>query len=244
MKEILFIGIDIPQGLEAMAQYEDLRPGLDELRSEDFSYDDFIHEGLSGLLKDNNYQLIVLPYSLDISNYLNFTGIRVGLHIRLTPNWRHQQKPLLFLGPESSKEIIKLAPNAHLFMTSGIFNSSKNDAESVARQIAWIQQNKPGISAAEYQDFITKTHITPPDFYDNRHSIANEWGMHRLDEIAGTHLLNGEKEASHNLYFKYLIAKNAHSRLRNPAVEKIEKQYRVELKGLTIKGKIDLSKFK
>lgn len=240
MKEVLFININIPSGLESISHFEDLIPTPQKIAKEGFNYDNFIHEGISKILKEKNYQIIILPYSLDANNYLNFLGITVGLHIRLTPNLKHHQKPLLFLGPESVEEILKLSDNAHLFMTSGIFHSTINDSKSIVKKVKWIRTNKDSINDDEYQNFISKINLVPPDSQDNRHSIANEWGMYRLNEIAGTQISRLESNLFNNLFFKYLLKKTSTLNLRKKEEKNNKKTFESESQGLKIVGKVDL----
>ena len=67
-----------------------------------FSFDKHVHDKLAECFADNiQYDLIVLPASLTIENYIEFTGLRVAHHIRLSKEFGHTRTPILILSPES-----------------------------------------------------------------------------------------------------------------------------------------------
>jgi len=211
MNNFLFIINNFPNDFSKICDYEDFRPYDEKIHDSKFTFSQFAHERLSEIFNERQYDLIILPYSLDEENYLTFTGINVALHIRLTPSLKHTNIPILFIGPESIDEILKLAPYPHLLSTSGIFHTKKRNLEDIKKQAKWILTNKPKLSTFDYKNFINKITLQPPSFYDNRHSITNEWALLFLDSISGHNILKDKSELQEiqsNLYVKWLMIKN------------------------------------
>jgi hypothetical protein len=245
MKKILFINNGLPKDLSKAFQNESFRLNDVEILNSNFTFNQYADRRLSEIFNEKSYDLILLPYNLDVNNYLAFTGMNVALHIRLTPKWNHCNIPILFIGAESTLEILRLAKHSVLLSTPGVFVTQKRKVDEINQEIEEILKHKPELSSLDYQNFINKIALNPPSFYDNRHSIANEWGMYRLDEIAGTQELKKENNSNFkHLFFKWLEIKFPSKELRSKEIETQEKKYRATLPGLNKKGKIDLSKIK
>ncbi|MBU0487535.1 MAG: response regulator [Bacteroidetes bacterium] len=181
-----------------------------------FSFDKYAHEELAKWLKNKNYNVIFLPFSLSDNNYLELTGLRLGLHIRLTKEINHADTPIVFLGYETPEQITRLTYLGNFLFTSGVFCTDKfNNLSDLHKQYSWIsskwrpKNNK--LSEEDYKEVISRIYVEPPANYTFHHSIANEWALIRWAEALevkaeGIHKLNIELESS--LYFKYLKAKH------------------------------------
>jgi hypothetical protein len=209
MKNILFINDSFPKNLEEICEYENFRPSPTEVYDPDFTFNQFADRKLSEVFENKKYDLIILPYNLYQGNYSAFQGITIALHIRLTLKWNHHKVPILFIGSEPINQLLKLAPNPYIFSTSGIFTTQKRSKENIKKQVEWIFENKSTISDEEYQAFLSKINLTPPEFYDNRHSITNEWALIQLDYVSGHNVLKNHpklQEIKSNLYIKWQLA--------------------------------------
>ena len=78
---------------------EIIKPSID-----DSDYDIFVSHELERIFSGNTFDLIILPYSFSEYNPIEYTGLVVAAHIRLTPTWKHTKKPILFVGPEEVKQ--------------------------------------------------------------------------------------------------------------------------------------------
>ena len=71
-----------------------------------YDFDTYISEKLA-FLKNTSYDIIVLPFTFNRENYMEYTGLHVAAHIRLTPLWKKIATPILFVGPDSKDDILK-----------------------------------------------------------------------------------------------------------------------------------------
>lgn len=218
MSNILFINDSFPADLRGICDYKNFRPSNTEIFSPDFTFNQYAHKKLEEIFCDKKYDLIILPYSLSTGNYLSYTGISVALQVRLTPKWKHHKIPILFIGSESIEELLKFAPNPFIFSTSGIFTTKKRSKEDIGKQINWVLANRPSISDREYQNFLSRINLIPPEFYDNRHSIANEWALIFLDSVSKHNVLTLHpklQEIKSNLFIKWKLIQNQNYLTKN-----------------------------
>lgn len=180
-----------------------------------FSFDKEAHRQLEKALSSNEYDVIFLPYSLSPVNYLELTGLRIALHIRLTSKLGHTRTPIVFIGPEELNQIAKLSDYGGFLFTSGIFHTSKLDFTDIEKQYQWIREkwrssSESKLSDEEYGMFLSKTKIDPPANYDSHHSIDNELALLRWSEYIGCDdQINEVKDnLGTGLYFKYFNIKN------------------------------------
>jgi CheY-like chemotaxis protein len=162
------------------------RPPKSEIIQENFSYDAFADQKLEEILKEN-YDVIVIPYTLSTDNYLELTGLRIGLHIRLTFALNHWDKPIIFIGNESREIIAKLSYLGSFLFTPGVFAIKEQDPDSILEVIGsinrdWRKNNSNKLTKQDFKTFLNKIIIHPPANYQTHHSIANEWGVIRLSE--------------------------------------------------------------
>ena len=86
-------------------------------------FDTFTCKKLSFLEKEH-YDLIILPYSLS-ETHIEYSGLRVAAHIRLTPKWNSLTTPILFLGIDRVDEIQKLSFLGGILFTNNVYHSDK-----------------------------------------------------------------------------------------------------------------------
>lgn len=154
-----------------------------KLFDKSFNIDTEIFNQLDDILIANSYDVIFIPFSLT-SNYIEYLGVRIALHIRLTPEWKHQKCPIVFIGVESREQVAKLTNFGGFLFTSGIYNTSKQEYNSITDQYNWIINNKKELNDKEYNSFIENTIIQPPANFSSHHSITNEWNIYRWAEMA------------------------------------------------------------
>lgn len=185
---------------------EIIKPSID-----DSDYDVFVSHELERVFSDGTYDLIILPYSFSEYNPIEYTGLIVAAHIRLTPAWKHMKKPILFIGPEDVKQVVKLYPMGSLLFSPGVFSTRTNYLPNIISEIKELAVDE--ITDSEYQDFLSRIYVPRPAHYATHHSIANEWAVMRWTND----IINwGNYEApsidtpslTSMLYFKYLIAKD------------------------------------
>ena len=180
--------------------------GIDDFQQISFDTNENVDKSIADLLsqidKDYKYDLIIIKDSLS-KNYLDFYGLLLVHHIRLTNNFRGQYFPIVIVSDLNLLQINKLTSLARILFTQGVylvdnnFNSIKNLLKKSLTPI-----NK-GILI---DDFLEKTSIEPPSNYESSHSIANEWSIYQWSNalIGIEGIVN---DTDNMLYFKYLKTK-------------------------------------
>ncbi len=185
---------------------EIIKPSVD-----DSDYDVFVCHKLERIFSSQTFDLIILPYSFSEYNPIEYTGLVVAAHIRLTPTWKHTKKPILFVGPEEVKQVVKLSEMGSLLFSPGIYTTRTNSLSNLVCGIKELLTDE--ISDSELLEFLNRIQIPRPTNYATHHSIANEWAVMRW----ANDIINwGDYEMpsidttqfTSMLYFKYLIAKD------------------------------------
>lgn len=182
---------------------------LESLRKPDDnveSYDVWVSNELSRIFDKDSYDMIVLPYSLSSRNYMDYSGLRVAMHIRLTGDWHHTRKPILFIGCETPEFVARFSPLGDLLFTPYVFTTQ----DSIQNLDKWENYvaNKFNLEMtdSQYSQFLEKVKVTPPANYGSHHSIANEWAALRWAEMLGIKLEGLNQNILSLLFFKYLRA--------------------------------------
>src|SRR5690606_13115463 len=141
----------------------------------DFSFDQEAHNQLNSTLENGSFDVIFIPYSLSPNNYLELSGLRLALHIRLTVNWCHRYVPIVFIGHETKEQIAKLTDYGSFLFSSGIFSTTKFEYNLLEEQFNWIKNNwKSGsqslLSNSEYDSFLSRIKIKPSASHQSHHS--------------------------------------------------------------------------
>jgi hypothetical protein len=173
---------------------------------------DVDHENLDRwmhhLIQDLNVQAINIFLPLVFgSTGSDLLGLRLALHIRTTQS-SFQNANIFIYGTESLYKI-RQYEFACIFKTKGIalidYNFHKLKENSTTGQSL--------LNLGEIASEMGKIHLEVPRNYFDNHSIANIWGMYRMLEMAqidytSINSMNSEKNQLHNIYFKWLLAKN------------------------------------
>jgi CheY-like chemotaxis protein len=146
---------------------------------------------------------IVIPIKLGKDDV--YAGLRLGWHIRLTPQLKEKRFiPIIFLADLSKDELISHQVASRKEKTATLLNTPN---------CTLIEFDEEDIKSA-LQNF--KKHLNEQDFLskglpqliidapkDRGHQLANEWGCIRLAQLADVSL---EQHISSDLYFKYRLA--------------------------------------
>lgn len=186
-------------------EIEIIKPSTD-----DNNYDVFVSHQLESIFSSNTFDLIILPYSFSEYNPIEYTGLIVAAHIRLTPEWNHSRKPILFVGPEETKQVAKLSEMGSILFSPGICSTRTNSLPNLIGGIKELSLEE--ITDSEFSEFLNRIQIPRPSNYATHHSIANEWAVMRWtnDVINWGEQempIIGTKSFTSMLYFKYLMAK-------------------------------------
>lgn len=182
--------------------------GKQELLNPNFTMDSKMNYILKNEIENCRYDAIFIPYSLSDENYLEFSGLRLAYHIRLTPQFDNMQTPIVFFGYETLLEVNKLSKLGSILFSKGCFHIDRISIESFEEQILEIKEKYSEMDIAEFlNDFIERNALKPAGNYTTHHSITNEWSIYRWTKSLNLPTENIDKEIKSNLYFKYLKAK-------------------------------------
>lgn len=217
MNALLIHNDNLPTRLvEAFESSIKFNIGLSQMMQDGFSFDRVSHEFLERHITSKQFDAIFIPYTLSNQNYLELSGIRLALHIRLTPEFRHMRVPIVFIGHESKEQIAKLTEFPSFLFTSGIFSTDKFEYESYLKIYDWLKHKWKSdgemaeLSPEDYEGFLNRISIDPPSNYLSHHSVDNElsllsWSEYlKCDEDIPEVKLNIKT----GLFFKYKKAKN------------------------------------
>lgn len=178
------------------------------------TYDSFICEKLS-FLECECYDLIITPYTFNRNNYMEYSGLRVATHIRLTKEWNHLTAPILFIGPDEIDDIIKLSDYGSIVSSYRIFMSDAHEEDEIENKIREIIENNQYDNEAEirysssrrYTEMVSKLNIKAPANYATHHSMANEWGVQRWSEMLQFDAKYKNSDFKNQLFYKCLRAR-------------------------------------
>ena len=189
------------------------------------TYDTFLSRQVDELVSPKNQapiipDLIVLPYSLSEINPAELTGILLAAHIRLDERDCDLKKaPMLFLGPNSLEDALRLSPLACFLLTPKVFMSDLSSADALKEWIRFNEERIKPLSEIDYSSFIDDFRVDPPSNYnDSHHSITNRWTLLRWNEMFDwkdkpPRLDDTVIDFANSLYFKWLqgtLGKRAH----------------------------------
>jgi CheY-like chemotaxis protein len=180
-----------------------------------FSFDKEAHVQLAEALIKKQFDVIFIPYTLSNQNYLELSGIRLALHIRLTSEFNHSRVPIIFIGHELKEQIAKVTEFTSFLFTKGIFNTQKFDLDAYHKQYEWIEKEwkpdslKPILNDNEYLDFINKIKVDSPANYQSHHSVDNEITLLKWSEYLGCddEIPQVKENIKSALFFKFLRIK-------------------------------------
>lgn len=179
----------------------------------DKDVDFYINDNLTdGNLKQKleNCDIVFIKVSLS-KNYLEYLGLRLAYHIRLTKSLEKKVKiPIVLIAEESFQYLGLTYSEPSILFTRGIY-LIKESLEDYHNTLKWFNAGiiKP---LNDLTSFVNSIIINPPSNYLSHHSIANEWSILRWAKVLG---ISTEREALIDvrinieslLYYKYLQAK-------------------------------------
>lgn len=179
----------------------------------DKDVDFYINDNLTeGNLKQKleNCDIVFIKVSLS-KNYLEYLGLRLAYHIRLTKSLVQKANiPIVIIAEESFQYLGLTYPEPSILFTKGIY-LIKESLDDYDRTLKWFNARriKP---LDDFSSFISSITINPPANYLSHHSIANEWSILRWAKVLGiTTEIEALKDVRINieslLYYKFLQAK-------------------------------------
>ena len=181
----------------------------------DSDIDTFFGDSCLKIFKERQYDAIVISYTLGEENYIDYSGLRIATHIRLTKEWNHYATPIVFLGGDDIEDVIRLSDLGGILSTYRIYTSKARSQEELAKKIENINCDKNEIPFKEwlidskFQHFLNRIKIKAPANYATHHSIANKWAVLRWIEMfswEGAAPEFGDARFKNMLYLKYLLA--------------------------------------
>ena len=174
---------------------------------QDFEFHDYIIKIF------DNYDVgkLIVPVSLGNGGG-QFRGLKLAMHLRLTREIGAKRLiPIVLVSDYDFDEIMMRAKNDYLNLNYLLLTEGVKLVESNATIIKRIVDTIAPILPNKFvSDVLGRLKIIPTEII-GKHSLANQWGAFRLDEILQTEafihnkeLLNRQKE----LYFKYIRSLN------------------------------------
>lgn len=180
--------------------------------------DFIIHNFLLELNKPEKEEIatITIPITLT-ENFMDFTGLILAHHIRLTKELKFQRVPLIIYSSLEFETILKMTSWANILLTPNVyyFNISNSGFDKIEQFITRIIKEPKNFS---FDNFLERIDIKPPSNYQqSHHSVANDWALSRYfsmlvaDEENEDYSLLKKKieelDYTKTLHFKYLNAK-------------------------------------
>jgi CheY-like chemotaxis protein len=179
---------------------------LSEKSDIDFQLNAFINNNIA----NKDISVIFIKCTLS-TNYLEFLGLRLGIHIRLSNKLPDIQKlPIVFLCEETLEELCRCYMYPEILYSKGVYITSEEFLNVQSYFELMYNGKLPGCDSNNA--LINRLNILPPANYLSHHSIANEWSILRWAKVLG---ISTDKEALKDvknnieslLYYKYLQAK-------------------------------------
>jgi CheY-like chemotaxis protein len=195
---------DFKEGQQDVLEF-DITPALQ--MNESFSFDYETAEILKNHFSNKKkYDCIFIPYNLNKELYLDFSGLKVAFHIRLSPELDHTFCPIVFYGYENPLHVAKLSQYSKILFSIGslTLTSSKISFENFNLTCDYLKE----MTHEDYVNFLNELNIIPADDYKSHHSTANELALFQWSTFIGCDDQIDEVKVNRNrLYFKYLEAK-------------------------------------
>lgn len=162
--------------------------------------DSEIHNWLIPKINDINKIIIPVRLGLDDTDY---KGLRIGLHLRLTPELKDKRYiPIIFISEESKEEILQNQISHNEELTALLLFT-----DAVYTVDIFSLQDKIDFFSLKINNEILKKDVLPNLIIRNErdlgHQLANEWGAFRLAKFAG---INLNLALPKSLFFKFKYA--------------------------------------
>ena len=169
------------------------------------------HDYVINLFESYDIEKLVIPVSLGNGGG-TFRGLKLAMHIRLTKEIGNKKLiPILFVSHFEFDEIMIRAKNDYLNLNYLLLTEGCKLVENDVKMIKRIIETMLPIDANKFaSDVLGRLKILPTELI-GKHSLANQWGAFRLDEILQTKAFEDKKELKNRqkeLYFKFIRSLN------------------------------------
>lgn len=193
--------------------------------------DSFLNEITNDLINKKEYNNIFIPLCFG-PIMSDFNGLRLAAHIRCTLGFNQNKNIYIF----SFVNINKLINHEcfDILKTIGV-QLIKYNFYSIH---ALIDNNVIMLDIDELPKEIKKLNLQVPTNYEDNHSIANEWAIHRWSQVIGAKddpgIIKINDIQNNNLYFKYLKTINPISHLNKLTSAQLKINYKDKPKVLYV----------
>lgn len=201
--------------------------------------DEGLHDFVINTIKASNfsYKKMIIPCKLgSLSSAFDYMGINLGLHIRLTEELEEKRLiSLIFISASTLEEILisQIEKTGYLLTTKGC-RLVKRNGSKIKEAVQEAQFPTP----TDLKSIIRQLVLNTPEDTLSRHSIANQWGAMKLNEITEVNALPLNSDVMKKrkwLYYKWLLMRNKDFEEKNT----ISNRTAPKLSGLTIVQKPD-----
>ncbi|KFF07673.1 response regulator [Chryseobacterium luteum] len=161
--------------------------------------------------KINQCDIIFIKVGLT-QNFMEYYGIRLACHIRMTQSLGEKNYiPIVLISQESCQFLGLTGDLSEILFTEGVYLMEDNPKD-LNKYIKLFNENKLK-SSTKIDDFLSKIRIKPCIEYDSHHSIANEWSLLgwaqilQIDQFDQT-FISIKQNTEGLLYYKYLALKH------------------------------------
>ena len=163
-----------------------------------------IHDTLDRL---NNIKLnsFTIPISIT-ENFLEFSGLRLGHHIRLTTSLSFNKTPIIFVGCLDELQLLKLSSLANILLTPNVIyvnlcTTPFNTIERIIDKLLTVETTN-----FDFNKYLEKVSFKAPANYQSHHSIDNELCLLRWSQFLGIseQIPEVRNNLQSGLYFKYV----------------------------------------
>ena len=181
-----------------------IQPSLTDVRT----FDQFVSDEIDSIFRERSYNLIVLPYNIIGENYAEYSGLRLGIHLRLAEKTKFI--PLLFIGKDKVSDVAKLSELGSLLFTPLVFTRECSDIlqldDFINDVIQPIAENRTDSEYREdYRKFLSRIKIQDIENF-GPHAISNIWALKRWSDLLDIKNIGDGRyqEFLSQLNFKYL----------------------------------------
>jgi CheY-like chemotaxis protein len=236
MNTLLIHNDNLPQGV--MDIFGDKKLKFDIQSShvieQDFTFDKYASAELGNVLTGQQFDAIYVVINLNKNDYLEFTGLSIANHIRLSHEWNHSRTPIVLLSPINLETVSRVADNFEVLYTPGILFETNFTSEAIEKIHHFIKSkfrvdNFNLLTEEDYQKYLFDIKIQPPGHFDSQHSIDNELTLYHWSKSIGIENVELQNELETGLYFKLIKTKNPFEEIDTQKKIKIDENGRVLL---------------
>ncbi|MDI9358267.1 MAG: response regulator [Phycisphaerales bacterium] len=186
---------------------------VDADKDVDFYIDEKLNEEGADSLKSKlqKSDIVFIKASLS-NNYLEYLGLRLAYHIRLTKSLGQKTNniPIVFIAEESFQFLGLTCPEPTILFTSGVYLMKEQIDEYEKIERAFANGTIKALND-DHNSFLNTISIKPPANYESHHSTANEWSILRWAKTLGISESSSIRKVKNNiesfLYYKFLQTK-------------------------------------